>query len=296
MYLDNKIITLNSAFATTNNGTYNSDVVFNFNSILGEDETVIRSYVSVMNAQIPSSFYIINETNNILTYHYISLLYQQITLTKGNYNANTLITEIQNKLGVNGTPISITINKLNGVLTFTASSQFYIYENPLSSVLGLFKEIGSETQTNIGSVGGVIVADYPLNLLGVRQLLIKSSSLAISSFDSKTLGITDTITSIPCNVPPFGLVLYESKSDLDKHVLASNSIEQIDIRITDERDNLINFNNLNWSITLCLSVERKDEPDRLNPNLLPYVKDLEPNTQDKPKKESVDEELKLLES
>jgi hypothetical protein len=299
MYLDNKIITLYSQYAQKNNGTYNSDVTFNFNNILSEDETFIRAYVSVMNAQIPSSFYIINETNNVFNYAYINMsTILSITLKKGNYNATNLITEMQSKLTLAGTPMTITIDKITGNLTFTAlSTNFAIYSNALSSLLGLFAEIDKFTTTNITAFLGVITASYPLNLLGVKQLLIKSSALCISSFDSRTLGLNDAITSIPCNSAPFGLILYESKSDLDKHLLVSGSIEQIDIRISDEHDNLINFNNVNWSISICLSVERKSPPENPNIELIPYVNSLVEKEPEKAKvKEPVDEELQLLES
>jgi hypothetical protein len=297
MYVDNKIITLYSQYSVKNNGTYNSDVVFNFNSVLSEDETFIRAYISVTNAQIPSSFYIINETNNVLVYNYIDTTVRTITLTKGNYNATNIISEIQSKLTIAGTPITITIDKITGKLLFSQyGTTISFYQNPLSSLLGLFTESSVLTSTTISDALGVINAPYPLNLLGVKQLLIKSSALCISSYDSRTLGLNDAIVSIPCNSAPFGLILFESQTDLDKHLLISNSIEQIDIRISDEHDNLINFNNVNWCITIALSIERRDFPDSRDIQLLPYVNSLVEKEPEKEVKEPVDEELQLLES
>ena len=295
MYQDNKLITLYSQYAQKNNGTYNSDVTFNFSSVLSADETFVRAYVSVMNAQIPSSFYNINETNNVFTYTYTTLSVLSVTITKGNYNATNLISELQSKLTTAGTPMTITINKITGNLTFTASVSFLIIQNPLSALLGCFTEIAYETNTYLQSVSGVIAAPYPLNLLGVKQLLIKSSALSITSFDSRTLGLNDTLVSIPCNVAPFGLILYESKSDLDRHVIVSDNIEQIDVRITDEHDNLINFNNANWSISICLSVERQSTFSRAA-DLVPYIKGIESAPQLKEEVPLVDKELQLLES
>jgi hypothetical protein len=293
MYQDNKLITLYSQYAQKNNGTYNSDVVFNFNSVLSEDETFVRAYVSVLNAQIPSSFYNINETNCVLTYAYITLAVVSVTLTKGNYNATNLISELSSKLTAAGTPMTITINKLTGNLTFTATSiSFVIIQNPLSALLGLFTEIAYETNTYLQSVSGVIAAPYPLNLLGVKQLLIKSSALSITSFDSRTLGLNDALVSVPCNVAPFGLILYESQSDLDKHVIISGSVEAIDIRITDEHNNPINFNNQNWSISICLSVDRQSTFSKAA-DLVPYIRGIESGSGGPP---LADGELQLLES
>jgi len=294
MYLDNKIITLNSAYATRLNGTFNSNLLFNFRNILSEDESFVRAYISVMNAQFPNSFYIITTTNNVFNYTYNDLTLRTITIPVGNYNATSLITEMESLLTLNTTPMTITIDADTGKLTFTASVNFSIYQTPFSAVLGLFRETTISTLIDpVFSVLSVLTASYPLNLLGPKQILIKSSQLAISSFDSKTLGINDTLACIVNGVAPFGLVQYEMTNELNKNLLINPNIAQIDIRITDENDNLYDFNNINWTMTLCLTVERSDEP-RLTPPLIPLVKDLD--KKEVKVKDPVDEELKLLES
>ena len=53
MYQDNLIITLNSKNATLMNSTLKSSVNFNFVSVLKEEDDIVRSYISVINAQIP---------------------------------------------------------------------------------------------------------------------------------------------------------------------------------------------------------------------------------------------------
>jgi hypothetical protein len=85
-------------------------------------------------------------------------------------------------------------------------------------------------------------------------------------------------------------------NELNKNLLINPNVSQIDIRITDENDNLINFNNINWTMALCLTVERKDEPERLTPNLMPYVKGLEEPKEPKVKEDPIEAELKLLQS
>ena len=63
-FVDNKIITLNSANAILNNGTMLSNVLFLTGCILEEDTSIIDTHRSVANAQIPVSFYVINSSNN----------------------------------------------------------------------------------------------------------------------------------------------------------------------------------------------------------------------------------------
>ena len=64
MYQDNLIITLNSKNATLMNSTLKSSVNFNFVSVLKEEDDIVRSYISVINAQIPMSYYLITSANN----------------------------------------------------------------------------------------------------------------------------------------------------------------------------------------------------------------------------------------
>ena len=552
VYTDNKMITLNSDYGQSLNGTKKSSVMFNFNSILSDEEHIIRASISVMNAQIPSSFYVINEYNNQLLYNYNNNINLYITINVGNYNAYTLITALNTAFASKSTPIIVSINKLTGILTFTAP---YLYTfltcpNTIMFILGLltedqitadpvlsgFKVVATKSRTypftvsasnntipyiasfqsgsalliipqatytsasklvvainnaiqtiqdprfppslvassnflgvislttlgnipfrsisgfatsilpdlfiyasqsspiyqvnpyienfsfitnyyeglspptypvelyeksfilspiNLGygettftipngtynetalltaiqllfdtvpqfgltipqffikvsSSGNLVIstrqttissfavispensattllgfspsnqpstqigysvrytytypeyivssgtytANYPLNLLGIKTVSIHSSQLAISSFSSKNLGTSDTLITIPVNSSPFGLITYVSNNPLDSHILTSKTIEAIDIQLTDEKDNFINFNNINWSITLCLSVEREEIPKI--PKLIPYLRQIEnkplgkENEKDKSKNEK---ELEIL--
>jgi len=306
MYLDNKIITLNSLYATRLNDNFNSNVVFNFNNILSEDETFTRAYISVMNAQFPNSFYTITSNNNTCYYRY-GVIDDNFNVPVGNYNATTLIAELTSYFTGVGRPFTtIIIDTDTGLLTFTAPTNFSFYLCPFNAILGFFREttlVSFTAPNTISSVGNALTAPFPLNLLGIKQLLVKSSQLAISSFDSKSSGIGDTLACIVNGVASYGLIQYEMTNELNKNLLINPNVSQIDIRITDENDNLINFNNINWTMALCLTVERKEQPERDTPNLIPYVKSLEePKAEAKAeakadaKEDPVDAELKLLQS
>ena len=79
VFSDNQLITLSSRDAVKNNGTYLSDVVFNFKGILKDENNIVRCFVRVLNAQIPVSFYTIDATNNVLAYK----------ITSSTFNRNT---------------------------------------------------------------------------------------------------------------------------------------------------------------------------------------------------------------
>ena len=69
LYQDNIIITLNSANASLINSTHKSSASFNFIGLLKEEDDIVRSYISIINAQIPMFFYVINSTNNKLVFN-----------------------------------------------------------------------------------------------------------------------------------------------------------------------------------------------------------------------------------
>jgi hypothetical protein len=87
VYQDNRLITLNSKDGEKVNGTYLSSIKFNFSGLLQDDIYLIRTYITVLNAQIPVSFYIIDDTNNILNYTQ-AVIDKSITVPIGNYNGN----------------------------------------------------------------------------------------------------------------------------------------------------------------------------------------------------------------
>ena len=185
---DNKIISLNSASATLNNGTMKSNVYFNFTGLLTDEKVVRQTYVSIVNAQIPVSYYVINSTNNLLNFTYNSIPYNYV-VPEGNYNASTLISTITGLITT--TPIAITINKLTGILSFSSAGNFiFIYKDKsIMPVLGFTK---ANTPSILSASVYNLTAPYPLNLLGIKHIEIKSTALNVSSFDSVGLNSSNT--------------------------------------------------------------------------------------------------------
>ena len=233
VFFDNKIITLNSAYGSKQNGTLSSFVLFNFQGLLKEENNILRSYVSVINAQFPVSFYTINATNNTLTYIYnvpTITTKTTITIASGNYNASSLISALTSAFTANTIPITITINKLTGKLTFSAPLNFSFYQTTTS----IMSVLGFSNTTTFTSTTGSLAALYPLNLLGVKVISIKSSILAISAYTSQKLGFSNTLATIPVNAPSFNLISYDSNNSLNKHILRVKNIDSIYISLMDD--------------------------------------------------------------
>jgi hypothetical protein len=275
---EHKLITLNTRYANKNNGTYNSDVVFNFRGILIDEEDIISSNICIMNAQLPVSFYTINETNNYIRIN-IGTGYEDVFIPFGNYNANTFFTAINTAWTAtpNGTgnPLIITLNSANGKITFSYSSTLNINFplNITSSQINYSYRIFG-FNSNSTYTGLSIVAPYPLNLLGVNRLAVRSSRLAISSYNSVSLNLGITLATIPVDSPSFSLINYSNQTDLNKSLLLVKVINEIDILIVDEDNNPINFNNIDWTITLVLENIRKI-PDKFTNSFNSVIQNIE---------------------
>ncbi len=290
VYQDNRLITLNSQDGEQVNGTYLSNIKFNFSGLLQDDIYLVRTYITVLNAQFPVSFYIIDETDNIL-YYTDNSVSKSLELTPANYNGNQMVTALNTGFTANSSPITCFLAPQTGILYFTitgGTSITFLSTSTVKSILGFDVDISSSS---------LLKLPYQLNLLGKKKLFINSNSLKNSAFTSKSFSSVQTIATIPVDQPPYSMINYTSISDLEKNILFNRSLDTIDIQIVDEDNKYINFQNINWSITLCLTIEKNDH-EKINYSLYNLPLSIEnKNILENNKRLTRDEkELKLLES
>ena len=288
VYQDNRLITLNSQDGEQINGTYLSNIKFNFSGLLQDDIYLVRTYITVLNAQFPVSFYIIDDTDNILSYT-VNGVPNTLELTPANYNGNQMVNALNTGFTANSSPITCFLAPQTGILYFTitgGNNITFLSTSTVKYILGFDVDISSSS---------LLKLPYQLNLLGKKKLFINSNSLKNSAFTSKSFSSVQTIATIPVDQPPYSMINYTSISDLEKNILFNRSLDTIDIQIVDEDNKYINFQNIHWSITLCLTIEKNDH-EKINYSL--YNLPLPPNNNiENIKKISRDEkELRLLES
>ena len=151
------------------------------------------------------------------------------------------------------------INSSNGKITFSTTAPNQDIGVLASSSSAEILGIGPDNIAVTGTpTGASIIFPFPLNLLGVKKISVKSSSLSIIAFSSVTNGYSDTICTVPADQPAFGMISYNNQNDLNKNLLKQSVIDRVDIQLLDENQNYLDFNNLDWSITICLSNERID--------------------------------------
>ena len=69
------------------------------------------------------------------------------------------------------------------------------------------------------------------------------------------MGETNLIGLIQSTAPPFGMILYANQTSYS--VLRSKTISVIDIQILDENGFYVDFNNVDWTLSLQLTIFRK---------------------------------------
>jgi hypothetical protein len=139
MITESKLFNIGSQSGIKNYGTKLSSLDFYIPNFVNytDDDNIVCAYLSVKNAEFPSSFYLINEYNNVISIN--NTLY---TLTQGNYNVKNFITSLSSLLGSSYT---ISYNSITYKLKISSSSSFTI--NYLNTTMSRFLGISSTTDT-----------------------------------------------------------------------------------------------------------------------------------------------------
>lgn len=250
---EKRLISLNSNNATSyNNGSYLSDVVFDFASILVRDKSILYIEGGVQSAQIPASFYNIDITNNVFSYTVSSIAYN-IQIPPGNYNYSSLVTQMSTLFLVNGHTFTFALNRNSNILTMSLTSSGS-WNNILPSSIWYILGFNQNVTTVI--TASTITFPNLFNLLGQKKLKIYSNNLAIDSVDSVGNATNNLIETISVNQPGFGMIIYNNIDNTYGH-LRTNYLSTVDISIKDELGNYVNFNGVDWTMTIVLIVYKE---------------------------------------
>ena len=135
-------LTSTSKIGIKMNGTMNSKINFEIPRFITKQSNILYHSLKLLHAEIPYSFYIINETNNIINL-VIDSTNHFLTIPVGNYNAFTLLTilnTIDNK-------ITFSLNNSKGKYSIISNFTFSVLNSST-----LTKIIGGESNTTYNAV------------------------------------------------------------------------------------------------------------------------------------------------
>lgn len=253
---DTRYISLNTQHGIsrpTNNNyvkTYLSHIDFDFRGLLKEDSDILFSHIDIVNAQIPVSFYNVNYSSNILKYSINNGTIQTLTITVGNYSISSLKSEIANQFFAAGYTFIISYNESTNKYLFTNTLYNFSFFSTGSTLL---ETIGFDSVANYTSTSKSLYSEHCCSLLGIKKLKISSVALATSAVSSRGFG--DLLAIVPVNAGPRQMISYSNNGNR-KALLKNRVVDSIDLMITDENNNFVNFNNVEWSLTLAITTTR----------------------------------------
>jgi len=183
------------------------------------------------------------------------LYYQSSTQTiyfpYGNYNVITFITQWN-------TTVSSTLNLIYSTVTnkFTISNNLGLAFNIWDDVNSLFPVIGLAKGTYYFSVSSSLACPYCFNFNGLPRLNITSTNLNLRNVDSFNGGQCSIIASVPINCYAGGVILYNNFKNT-KNVINQEELQNFGIEIKDDYENLIDFNNQDWTMTFQIDTVKE---------------------------------------
>ena len=206
-----------------------------------------KIFCSVQTAMIPYSFYNISSINNTLKYTVNGGGVQTLTITEGNYNVNTLITEI-----TTGIPaLTITYNSKTNKLTFSHSTYDFTFESNSTC----FEVLGFTDDTTYSSTSQVLTSTISINLFTIRNVYVTSDNFQINNINNSTPNKSNILCSIPVDSSHHSMISYSNIYNVRNMIYNVHNLTNLHVKLTDQDDDVLDLNGVHWSLTLELDIE-----------------------------------------
>lgn len=230
---------------TVLNGDYKSQITFSIPDAIVTDDSIDFIYFSIPYAVIPNSFYIINETNNLL-YVLQSSVTTVYTFPYGNYTCQTFMTTFKALLP-NQFSISMGVNSNVFVITHTTTTFSFLDESTLDSIMGF--------SGTIAATGLSLTMPRVCNFLPLPRICIRCPDLA-NSFISATTDGNDVILSVPNTAKLNGQIIYNNSSNM-KTLFKLTNLNSFVVSLTNDDGAPINFNGVSSFFTFQFDIHRR---------------------------------------
>lgn len=291
--IQSRLISLNSRFATKFlNGDKHSSLLFDFNSISPKSVDTLYHTIAIQSAEIPASYYNINGNNNVINITDSLGTTATVTIAEGNYNADTFKTEFELKFNAAAFAGNafLDFNTINGkfsLLSATIGTTLTVNLATTTCRLPLGISLDATGTLAFPYVAPEVEFPLPADFLGITKIKMNSDALAGGNFDSNHLNTTTLVDTISATATPFGLTIYNSLGR--ESFVKAKRIDEIDVQLLDQNNNFIDFNGVNWCMTILINTHRRQKFSKkdgsiLNDKYVATLKALE-------KTESLKEEL-----
>jgi hypothetical protein len=265
-------ISLISSDYTTLNNTLGSHITFELYQPIIVD-TNVDTWLKLENFKFTNSMYNVSIYSNVFYFGLASNIYisQSVIIPRSNYDVTSLIVALNLNVG-NG--FSFTYNSQTLKITVSNAQNFYLYNgsNNILKVIGFSNAVQK-------SVLNVAISDNIINLIGSQMLYLSLPNLSMNSYGVKRTNKSNVISNI-ASIPVSAIQgdTQTFTSDLH-HKINDQIITFIEVRLSDENGNEVNFNGIDWYLTVSLMFTYKKEYKK--PTYLTDVQgDVQPEIQD----------------
>jgi len=209
-----------------------------------------EAHISIMSVELPYSFYNISADlkNNTLVYDTSNTL----TFTSQDYSVYDLRDFLNADTGFSAI-FTTTYDRQKNKLIFTNKTGTSHIINLSSSLIN--KVIGFDEETTDRTIAGgaSLESDFVCNLATVHSILIKSS-MGQANVLSTRAGNSTTLQKISVDVNSNGIIYMNQQDFRQVSISQSNVIDQINFEITDQNNNLLQLQNVNFEFSVLFEI------------------------------------------
>ena len=230
------------------NGAFNSQIQVTLPNLTFHLDNIQNAYLSVVHCEIPNSFYILNYTNNQFVLNSVTY-----TLTRGNYNVNTFITMI---LTIIPAGYGMTYNSATTKFTMThTTTNFTINCSSTASTVNNIMGLGS---INLTSAGLTVTMPNVVNFIPLQRINFRSNYFNFGCYNTVD-GSSDIFLPLQNNAGQNSVINYINQTQ-HKFLIQDRSITTFVITVTNDNNQLINFNGVQWLMTIQIDVDYLEMP------------------------------------
>ena len=109
---------------------------------------------------------------------------------------------------------------------------------------------------DVVAAGNSTTSDFVVNMCSVHSLMVRSN-IATGNVQSTTHSNSTILQKISIDQNGFGMIYLNQDDYRTTNITQQPQIDQIEIKITDQNNNLIQFNNVNYEMSLIFQVYEK---------------------------------------
>ena len=230
-------------YTTLHNGSFKSDVSFELkNTIIIPNN--VDAYVMLNSFKFTNAFYNISTVNNMFYYSLSSNINTILTIQipVGQYTITNLLSTLNTALA---SSIILSYSNTTFKITFTSSSYTFIIrtgQNDCLNVLGLTTNTTQSSTTTSTKL---------INLSGVQVIYLSLANIKLSSNASKSSTTTNILESINVDSLIGNIQSFYNPTNT-RYKISDNYINFIDIKLYDEYNRFLDFNNVDWFLNISI--------------------------------------------